>query len=267
MQQATEMQQARDFIKTAKSGRVAHITIDHPPTNSISTGILHDLAALVAEYEADDDVRAILLDSANQKPPFAADASNLLANPSLENQLRLIQAGGRALSAIELSSKPVVMAIYDGVCMGGGLELALACHIRVAGKGSVFSVPEALAGAMPGWGNTQRLVHYFGRAKAIELVLTGSQISAAEAYTFGAVNHVVAGAEVLSKAKEIAEGIARVRTRSIRAIMGAVHVPYRIGLAEGKATEHENYMEAYDQKTFITAVTALFDQRTIEFTD
>ena len=261
------MTQTREFIKVGNVGRVAHITIDHPPTNSISTGILQDLAARVGEYEADDAVRAILLDTANQKPPFAADATDLLANPSWEMQFKLIQAGARALSAIEFCSKPVVMAIYDGVCMGGALELALACHVRVAGKGSVFSVPEALAGAMPGWGNTQRLVQYFGRSKAIELVLTGGQITASEAYAMGAVNHVVPGAEVLSKAQEISNGIAKMRTKSIRGIMGAMHVPYRIGLAEGKATEHENYMEIYDQKTFIAAVTALFDQRTIEFTD
>ena len=261
------MEQARNFIKTGKLGRVATITIDHPPMNTISTGILQQLAELVSEYEGDDAVRAILLDSANQKPPFAADATDLLANPSWEIQFQLVQAGARALSAIEFSSKPVVMAIYDGVCMGGALELALACHIRVAGKGTLFSVPEAFAGAMPGWGNTQMLVHYFGRSKAIELVLTGSQISAAEAYVFGAVNHVVPAAEVLSKAREIANGIARMRTKSITGIMGAMHVSYRIGLAEGKATEHENYMEIYDPKTFIDAVTALFEQRTIEFTD
>jgi enoyl-CoA hydratase len=261
------MHQTRDFIKVGKVGRVAQITIDHPPTNSISTGILKDLAALVAEYGADDAVRAILLDSAGGTPPFAADATDLLANPSFEKQLQLIQAGGRALTVIEFSSKPVVMAIYDGICMGGALELALACHIRVAGKGTIFSVPEAVAGAAPGWGNTQRLVHYFGRGKAIELALTGNQITAVEAHALGAVNHVVAGAKVLSKAQDIANAIARMRTRSIKAIMGAMHVPYRIGLAEGKATEHENYMEIYDPKTFVAAVTALFEQSTVEFTD
>ena len=261
------MGQGQDFIKSGKVGRVATITIDHPPTNSISTGILKQLAELVSEYEADDSIRAILLDSANQKPPFAADAADLTANPSWEKQFQLIQAGASALSVIEFSSKPVVMAIYDGVCMGGALELALSCHIRVAGKGTIFSVPEALAGAAPGWGNTQRLVHYFGRGKAIELALTASQITATEAHALGAVNHVVAGAEVLSKAQEIANGIARMRTKSIKAIMGAMHVPYRIGLAEGKATEHENYMEIYDQNTLLAAVSALFEQRTIEFTD
>ena len=262
-----EVEQARDFIKTRKVGRVATITIDHPPTNSISTGILQDLAELVSEYEADEGVRAILLDTGNGKPPFAADATDLLANPSWEKQFQLIQAGGRALTAIEFSSKPVVMAIYDGICLGGALELALACHIRVAGKGTMFSVPEALAGAAPGWGNSQRIVQYFGRGKAIELALTGNPITATEAHALGAVNDVVAGSEVLSKAQEIANGIASMRTRSIKCIMGAMHVPYRIGLAEGKATEHENYMEMYDPKTFVAAVTALFEQKTIEFTD
>ena len=93
-----------DFIKSGKVGRVAMITIDHPPTNSISTGILQRLAELVCEYEADDSIRAILLHSANQKPPFAADADDLMANPSWEKQFQVIQAGARALSVIEFSS-------------------------------------------------------------------------------------------------------------------------------------------------------------------
>ena len=261
------MEQAPNFIKTGKVGRVAHITIDHPPMNTISTAIVQQLAMLVSDYEGDDTVRAILLDSANQKPPFAADGADLMADPSWQAQFQMIQAGQRALSAIEFSSKPVVMAIYDGICMGGGLELALSCHIRVAGKGTLFSVPEAVAGAMPGWGNSQRLVHYFGRSKGLELALTGSQITAAEAHALGAVNNVVAGAEVLSKAREIVDGIARMRTKSVRAIMAAMHVPYRNGLAEGKAAELEHYMEIYDPKTFVEAVTALFEQRTIEFVD
>lgn len=261
------MAQAGKLIQTKRVGRVAQITIDHPPMNTINTEILQSLAKLVEECGADESVRAILLDFANQKPPFAAEAAALLANPSWEAQFQLLRAGQHALTTIEFSSKPIVMPIYDGICMGGGLELALSCHIRVAGKGSIFSVPEAVAGAMPGWGNTQRLVRYFGRCKAIELALTGCQISATEAHALGAVNHVVAGADVFAKAREIADGIARMRTKSIRGIMSAMHVPYRDGLAEGKATELERSMEIYDPKTFVAAVNALFEQRTIEFTD
>ena len=100
-----------------------------------------------------------------------------------------------------------------------------------------------------------------------ELALTGCQISATEAHAYGAVNHVVPGSEVLSKAHEIADGIARMRTKSITAIMATMHVPYRIGLAEANATEHLRSMEIYDPKTFSAAVAALFEQRTIEFTD
>jgi enoyl-CoA hydratase/carnithine racemase len=261
------MAEIRDLIRMKLEGRVAHIRIDNPPMNTISTEILQELARLVAECGSDDTVRAILLDTAGDKPPFAADGAALLSDLSWESQFAMVRDGQRALTAIEFSSKPVVMAIYDGICMGGGLELALSCHIRVAGRGVLFSVPEAPAGAMPGWGNTQRLVHYFGRSKAIELVLTGSQITALEAQALGAVNHVVPGAEVLSKAREIANGIARMRTKSIRATMAAIHVPYRDSVTAGKATELEQYMSIYDPKTFAAAVKALFEQRTIEFTD
>ena len=89
------MEQAREFIRTRKVGRVATITIDHPPMNTISTGIVQQLAGLVSEYEGDDAVRAILLDSANQKPPFAADGADLMANPSWEAQFQMIQKGQR----------------------------------------------------------------------------------------------------------------------------------------------------------------------------
>ena len=159
-----------EFIKAVKVGKVAYITIDHPPMNTISREILQQLASDVAKYEADDSVRAILLDSANQKPPFTADDAALLANPAWQAQFEMVREGQRALTAIEFSSKLFAVAIYDGICMGGGLELALSCHVR-AGKGTLFAVLEAPAGAMPGWGNTQRLVQYFGRA--IELALTG----------------------------------------------------------------------------------------------
>src|SRR5262249_39070403 len=104
------MQQSQDFIKSWRVGRVATITIDHPPTNSIGTGILQQLAELVSGYEADDSIRAILLDSANGKPPFAADATDLLANPSWEKQFQLIQAGG----AHSHSNRILLQAGRDG---------------------------------------------------------------------------------------------------------------------------------------------------------
>src|SRR5215469_14594773 len=221
------------FVKSRITGRVAYLTVDHPPLNAISVEIMQALAELVRAHDRDDNVR-IVLDSAGQKPPFAADAGTLFDDPSWEAQFRMLRDGQSALSAIEFSTTPVVMAIYNGVCMGGGLELALACHVRVAGTGTVFSAPEAVAGAMPGWGNTQRLVSYLGRPRTIELALTGGQITANEAHAFGAVNHVVAGSKVLAKASEIAERIAHMRTKSIKSIMTAMHVPYRHGLRKAK---------------------------------
>lgn len=263
------MRQARMLIRSNQAGLVKYLAIDHSARNQISTGLLRQLAERVSDCERDEEVRVILLNSANEIPPFAADGESLLADTSWEAQFAMVRVGQRALSAIEFSSKPVVMAIYNGICIGGSLELALWCHIRVVGTGTVFAVPEAPAGATPGWGNTQKLVHHFGRAKALELALTGNQITAAEALALGAVGHVVAGGNILSRALEIAHAIGRMRTKSIAAIMAAMKVPYSNGLAEGKAVELERYMdmEIYDPATFVDAVTALLDQRTIGFSD
>jgi enoyl-CoA hydratase/carnithine racemase len=235
--------------------------------NTINIEILQSLASAVVDLGRDPSVRVILLDSADSKPPFAADADGLMADLSWQGQFQMLRDGQHALSSIEFSSKPVVMAIYDGMCMGGGLELALACHIRVAGSRTVFAVPEATAGAMPGWGNTQRLARLVGRAKGLELALTGAPITAQEFQTLGAVNRVVAGDRVLAEARAIADAIAGMRSKSISGILAAFNSHYQIGLAEGKATEIERSMEIYDPETFVAAVKALFEQRRIEFND
>jgi enoyl-CoA hydratase/carnithine racemase len=235
--------------------------------NTVSTEILRSLASMVAGFGQDPSIRAILLDSANITPPFSADADDLTANLSWEAQSKMVRGGQRALTSIEFSSKPVVMAIYDGMCMGGGLELALACHIRVAGSKTVFAVPEAQAGAMPGWGNTQRLVRLVGRAKGLELALTGGPIPAHELLTLGAINRVVSGNRVLAEARQIADTISCMRSKSISAILAAFNTHYQIGLAEGKATELERYMEISQPETFVAAVKALFEQRRIDFSD
>jgi enoyl-CoA hydratase/carnithine racemase len=261
------MSTKQSALKSKVEGRVACVTIDHPPMNTINIDILQSLASAVTEFGKDPSVRVILLDTANNMPAFAADADDLMANPSWEGQFQMLRDGQHALTSIEFSSKPVVMAIYDGMCMGGGLELALACHLRVAGSKTVFAVPEAQAGAMPGWGNTQRLARLIGRAKGLELALTGAPIPAQEFQILGAVNRVVAGDRVLAEARKIADAISRMRSKSISAILAAFNTHYQIGLAEGKATELERSMEIYDPETFVAAVKALFEQRRIDFND
>jgi enoyl-CoA hydratase/carnithine racemase len=225
------------------------------------------LSREVEALEANPKVRSVLLTTANDTPPFAADAEGLMNELSWEAQSAMVRQGQRALTQLEQSKKPIVFAVYDGMCMGGGLELILACHLRVAGSKTVFMVPEAPAGAMPGWGNTQRLTRLIGRTKGLELALTGAPITAQELLALGALNRVVPGDGVLASARDLAAAIARMRARSIEGILAAFNVHYQLGLAEGKATELERYMEIYDPKTFVAAVKALFEQRAITFDD
>jgi enoyl-CoA hydratase/carnithine racemase len=229
--------------------RVAHVTIDCPPLNLINTALLGSLAEMLSELAADPQVRAIVLDTANGVPPFAADAGELTALTTWQQTFEMLKRGQEALTTIEFLPRPVIMAIYDGMCIGGGLELALSCHLRVAGSQTRFAVPEAPAGSHPGWGNTQRLARLFGRSKSLELILTGNEISAREAYALGVINHVVPGDQVLATATELAHAIARVRTKSVVSVMSIMNVPYALGLAEGKAKELEQFMRIYDPDT------------------
>ena len=249
------------------SDKVAHVTIDRPPLNLVNTALLASLAEALSELAAEPQVRAIVLDTANGVPPFAADAGELTALTTWQQTFEMLKRGQEALTTIEFLPRPVIMAIYDGLCIGGGLELALSCHLRIAGTQTRFAVPEAPAGSHPGWGNTQRLARLFGRPKSLELIFTGNEISAQEALALGAVNHIVPGDQVLATAMRLGRAVARVRSKSVASVMSIMNVPYALGLAEGKAKELEQFMRIYDPATLRDGVNALFQHTPIEYTD
>jgi enoyl-CoA hydratase/carnithine racemase len=257
----------KNLIQSRTDGRIAFLTIDNPPQNLISNDVLRALKGELEKLTGNDFIRAIVLDSANNTPPFAADGAALLADSSPAAQKKMIEEGQEILTYVEKFNKPIVMAIYDGMCMGGGLELAFSCHIRVAGQRCKFSIPEAVAGQMPGWGNTQRLVRLFGRERTIEMILTGEPFTSEQALQWCGLNHVVDGAAVLGKATDIAKKIAYMRTKSIHAVLDTLNQHYQMGMAEGKTLERDNYMKIYKEETFIAAIKALFEQRPIEFKD
>jgi enoyl-CoA hydratase/carnithine racemase len=254
------------MIKTKIKDRVAFMTIDNPPQNVINNQVLLTLKAELEKFEKDQFIRAVVLDSANQTPPFAADGMALLAEDSAEKQRASMIEGQTCLTYVENYPKPIIMAIYNGMCMGGGLELAFSCHMRVAGDQCMFSIPEAVAGAMPGWGNTSRLINLFGRARAIEMLLTGFQFNSEQMERWGGANYVVSGNKVLNKATELANKVAYMRTKSIEAALNTFNY-YMEGNQEGKQRELDNYVKIYDKATFEAAIHALFEQKTIEFKD
>ena len=158
--------------------------------NALNKAIIEELGEVMQEVYDDDDVKGVIITGEGDRA-FAAGAD--IAEMSDLNEVngrKFAEIGQEVFSSIEKCDKPVIAAVH-GFALGGGCELAMACHIRVAAKNAVFGQPEVNLGLIPGFGGTQRLTHLVGKGRALELIMTGDNISAERAEQIGLVNHVV----------------------------------------------------------------------------
>lgn len=178
---------------------VATVTINRPDRlNALDAALIADLDALVSALQARDDVRGIVLTGAGRAFVAGADIAELAALTPAD-ALALSRRGQQAFGRLEASHKPVVAAV-NGFALGGGCELAMACHVRVAADTATFGQPEVKLGLIPGYGGTVRLPRLIGRGMAAQLLLTGERIDAAEALRLGLVTRVVPAADVVATA-------------------------------------------------------------------
>lgn len=225
------------FVSVIVKEAVATVTFERPPLNMIDRDSMREIDCALQECERRADVKAVVFTGGGGAPPFGADA---------EEVVTLAELGHSALWRLETMSKPVIAALHDGVCLGGALELALACHLRVVAERLSFAHPETAASMMPGWGGTQRLSRIVGRAKAAEIILTAMPVPAQEALRIGLVSYVVPNAEVLPKAQTLAAAIAQKRSVSIAASMAAIGYEWRRGLRDGLAEELRQFQRTFD---------------------
>lgn len=181
--------------KTAVSDGVATIAIDNPPANVLSKSVLLEIGAAVQSYQKDPAVRGILITGEGANFAAGADIKEIAQVVDAKEGERLSLEAHRLVTAIEESDVPVLAAI-NGYCLGGGCELALACHLRTANDKARIGQPEIRIGIVPGMGGIVRLPRLVGGPKALEMLLTGEPISAQEAYRVGLVNLVVPEAEL-----------------------------------------------------------------------
>ncbi|MFZ2489512.1 MAG: enoyl-CoA hydratase-related protein [Anaerolineae bacterium] len=225
-------------IKYGVQDRIAVIAIDHPPANAFDQRTLDELEAAVDQAIASPDVKAIVVTGAGQFAFVAgADIKEIKGMEGNETAIRGYMQKGQALfSKIEASPKPVIAAI-NAVALGGGLELALACHMRIAGDKARFGLPEINLGIMPGWGGTQRLQRVVGRSKATEMILTGDILNAQEAYRINLVNKVVPATAVVKEAMGLAKKITEKGGVAIAKALEAINAGADLPIAEGLAVE------------------------------
>ncbi len=202
------MAEGIDLVRSERRGRTLLLSIDHPPVNVLSSPVLDALGRRLREAEADTEVRAVVLASASERA-FAAGADIREMAPMGPAEARVHGARGQGITRqIERLPLPVIAAVH-GVCLGGGCEVALACDFIVASEDATFGQPEINLGIMPGWGGTRRLPRRIGTARARRWILGGQSVSAAEALTQGLVERVVARADLLPAALELARELSQ----------------------------------------------------------
>lgn len=247
--------------------RTAILTIDHPPANAFDEQTLNDLNAAFDEVTANEQVKVIIITGAGQFFVAGADINEINVLESAEQAKDVVLQGQAVFNKIEASRKPVIAAINGRVALGGGNELAMACHIRLAEDSVQFGQPEIKLGLMAGWGGTQRLPRYIGKGKALEMLLTGDNIKAQEAYRLGLVNKVVPVGSVVREAKRMAKVISMMGGKAIEAILDAVNEGTRIPLSEALVYEADHFARLCETEDMREGVGAFLEKRRPVFKD
>lgn len=227
-------------IKITKEEGIGILTLDRPPANALSTKMIQEIGEGIEELDNDPEVKSIIVTGAGTFFAAGADVKEM-ETIELDKAMDVVRAGHAVFNKIENTTKPVICAV-NGMALGGGNELAMACDIRVAADTAKFGQPEVNLGLFPAYGGTQRLPRLVGKAKAKELIFTGNMITAQEAMRIGLVNKVVPSGEELRAAKDMARTIMTKAPVAVsqakRAINEGLQKPFEEGLeVEAKCFE------------------------------
>ncbi len=250
----------------AKEHNIATITINRPEKlNALNKVTIQELHHAFSTLESHRDIRAIILKGSGDKAFVAGADIAEFAEFSIEEGIQLSAQGQETLfNFVENLRVPVIAAI-NGFALGGGLELAMACHIRVASENAKMGLPEVSLGVIPGYGGTQRLPQLIGKGRALEMILTAGMISAEEAHRVGLVNHVVKQEDLLSVCNEIAQKMIKNSPAAIAMAIHAVNANFKEG-ENGFETEIKSFGRCFGTEDFKEGTKAFLEKRKAVFT-
>jgi enoyl-CoA hydratase len=248
-----------ETLSTQLSGSIYVITINRPEKlNALNKTVIREIGEAVSEVYENQLIRAAIITGAGNKA-FAAGADiSGFAGLSKEEGKSLAKQGLDVFFKIENAPKPIVAAV-NGFALGGGCELAMACHFRICSDSAKFGQPEISLGLIPGYGGTQRLTKYIGKGRAMEAMLTGNLINAQEALLYGLVNHVTLPEELISKTVSILELIISKAPLAISKCISAVNAA--LGKEDGYALETELFGDCFATQDMKEGTAAFLDKR------
>ncbi|MGA9995270.1 MAG: enoyl-CoA hydratase-related protein [Pyrinomonadaceae bacterium] len=247
-------------------GAVAIVRLNRPEKmNALTREMLDALREVFERIEREHTVRALILTGEGERAFCAGTDISKLAEMDEEGAHAASKRGQEVCERIETCGVPVIAAV-NGLAAGGGCELALACHLRIAAKDAQFSLPEIKLGIVPAYGGTQRLPRIIGTGRALELMLTGASISATEAQRIGLVNRLTESTQLLAEALSLAQEIAQLAPLAIRACLEAVTRGLLLPLEEGLALEAELFSSLFDTADMREGTRAFMEKRAPVFT-
>ena len=249
------------YILQERRDHVSIVRLNRPDKfNALSRDMILALSNTFTNIEKQRELRAVIITGAGERAFCTGTDISELAGLD-EDSAREVSRRGQALcKQIESCGVPVIAAV-NGIAAGGGCELALACHIRIASPNAQFSLPETKLGAMPGYGGTQRLAREVGNGRALEMMLTGRTVTAAEALQFGLINRIVPAGELLNAAESLAHEIASLAPLAIRACLEAVNRGADLTLAEGLALEAKLFAGLFASDDVREGTSAFLEKR------
>lgn len=252
-------------ILIEKQDNIAVITINRPTKlNALNKATIQELHDGFKTLNDNKSVKAIIITGSGEKAFVAGADISEFANFSVEEGGKLAAQGQELLfDFVQNLSTPVIAAV-NGFALGGGLELAMSCHFRVASTNAKMGLPEVTLGVIPGYGGTQRLAQLVGKGRAMELIMTASMIDAETAKNYGLVNHVVLQEELLDFTKGIASKIANNSSVAIAKAIEAINANFEDGI-NGFAVEIENFGACFGTEDFKEGTTAFLEKRKANF--
>lgn len=252
-------------ILVEKENTIGLITINRPTKlNALNKNTIQELHDAFDSLNQDKDVRVIVITGSGEKAFVAgADISEFSSFNASEGAELAAKGHELLFDFVQNLSTPVIAAV-NGFALGGGLELAMASHFRVASDNAKMGLPEVTLGVIPGYGGTQRLAQLVGKGRAMEMIMTAQMIDATTALNYGLVNHVVPQAELIEFAKGIASKIAKNSPNAIKEAIAAVNANYTDGV-NGFEVEIKNFGNCFGTPEFIEGTTAFLEKRKANF--